>query len=268
MESFTQPRFSFIVTVFNGAAFLEETLLSFLHQTESDWEAVIINDGSTDGTAACLDRYHSMDGRFRVYHRVRQGRISALNDAISLARGVYIAINDADDVSEPNRLEVQRNFLEQHPEVGMVGSFAEIMKEDGTKTGELISAPLAHEDIHRVLIRFNPFVHSTVMYRREILEAAGPYQDTFLPGFEWEMYVRVMKISHVANMPDVLVWYRIHANSLTRTRSAWKRVWNVTRARWFVFRELSYPFKDFPAVFFGILDVLPKSVTQWLRTHV
>lgn len=263
-----QPRYSFIVTVYNGDAFLEETLLSFLSQTDVDWEAIIIDDGSTDQTAIILDKYQLQDARFRVLHVKRQGRIAALNEALSHARGTYVVINDADDVSEPQRLRTQRVFLEQHPEVGMVGSFAGVMQADGVKTEERITAPLTHADIQRVLIRFNPFVHSTIMYRGDVLRKAGPYQDTFLPGFEWQMYVHIMQIAQVANIPDVLVWYRIHPNSLTRTRSAWRRVWNVTRARWYVFRALHYPLKHFPSVFFGLADVLPKSVTQWLRTHL
>ncbi|MCX6715028.1 MAG: glycosyltransferase [Candidatus Uhrbacteria bacterium] len=266
MTSESHPRFSFIVTVFNGDAFLEETLLSFLHQTESDWEAVIVDDGSTDRTASILDRYQALDARFQVFHDTRLGRIPALNKAIGLANGAYIVINDADDISVPNRLRIQYGYLEEHPDVGMVGAFANMIDPEGNDLHEIISAPTEDKDIRCVLIRFNPFVHSTIMYRADVLRAAGNYRETFLPGFEWEMCVNIMKISHVANISQTLVAYRVHANSLTRTRNVLKRLVNVTRARWFVFREMRYPFKDFPLVFMGFTDVLPKSFVQWLRT--
>jgi glycosyltransferase involved in cell wall biosynthesis len=265
MTSEPHPRFSFIVTVYNGEMFLEETLLSFLKQTETDWEAIVINDGSTDQTASILDRFQSKDHRFRIYHCNRLGRISALNRALELAVGEYIVINDADDISVSNRLRIQQMFLEKNPDVGMVGAFARTIDSLGKVLPETISAPTSDEDIRRVMIRFNPFVHSTIMYRAPILRAAGVYKDTFLPGFEWEMYVNIMKISHVANIPQLLVDYRIHQKSLTRTRNILKRLINVTRARWFVFREMHYPLRDAPLIFLGVVDVLPKWLLRWWK---
>jgi len=123
-----------------------------------------------------------------------------LNKGIHLARGRYIAINDGDDLSRPDRLRVEGAFLDSHLNIGMVGSFANVIDKHGVDTGEIIHAPTDHDEIKAVLLRFNPFVHSSVMYRAEILKDIGGYSDRFIPGFEWGMYANVMLRTKVANI--------------------------------------------------------------------
>ncbi|MFH0898873.1 MAG: glycosyltransferase family A protein [bacterium] len=260
--SLQDPKFSLIITVFNGKTFLNDTLISILNQDVDDWEAIIINDGSTDGTKELLDTFANKDKRLHVFHKPHVGRIKALNEAISLSKGHYVAINDDDDLSHTNRLRTQGEFLDVHPIIGMVGSFARIINENGNDNGKTISAETEDKDIRRIILRYNPFVHSSVMYRRKLLLETGGYTERFMPGFEWEIYAKIMKHAQVANIPETLVSYRSHRSSLTHRRPKWQRLFGVTRARWFVFKELGFSWKQFPFVFMGLVDLLPKSMRQ------
>lgn len=246
------------MTAFNEELYIEDTLLALKNQTYANWELLVVDDGSTDRTGQILDNFAKEDVRVKVFHTENKGRIPALNQGLSEARGEYVAVNDADDVSLPSRFEKQVDYLDNNHTVGMLGTYAKVIDEHSSPTGGEIVAPQEHDKIKRVMLRYNPFVHSSVMYRQQALQQAGSYTDKFLPGFEWEMYAKIMKHWKVANLGEYLVNYRVHAKSLTRTRKAWQRLSNSTRARWFVFRELSYPLWQLPFIFFGILDFLPK----------
>jgi len=123
----------------------------------------------------------------------------------------------------------------------MVGTFARIIDPSDKETGTTITAPTDHKDIKRVILRYNPFVHSSILYKGEALEEAGPYTNKFIPGFEWEIYANIMSSWEVANIPQFLVSYRIHPKSLTRSRKPLKRFLGTTKARWYVFKKLKLP---------------------------
>ena len=109
------------MSVYDGERFLREAIDSILTQTFHDFEFIIVNDGSTDGSAAILDSYAKSDARLRVYDQANRGQCASDNRGCKLARGKYIARMDADDVSTPDRLEKQIAFLENHPKVGLLG---------------------------------------------------------------------------------------------------------------------------------------------------
>ncbi|HVY36214.1 MAG TPA: glycosyltransferase [Candidatus Paceibacterota bacterium] len=254
----TPPLVSIIVTARNVEKYVSDLYKGLRSQTEQRWEAIVVDDGSTDGTADRFEALQREDPRIHLYRENHIGRIPALHRALDNATGAYIAIHDADDISCAQRIEKQVHFLEHHPKVGMVGSFASVIDASGTPTGNVITAPTTHRDIRRVIIRYNPFVHSSVMFRKEALFTNGvsPYSQRFIPGFEWEVYVHVMKKWEVANIPECLVSYRIHETNLTKSRSAIKRLLNTTRARWYVFKTLKLPWYHFPFIFSGVRDIL------------
>jgi len=220
---------------------------------------VIVDDGSTDRTKEILDHYAAKDKRFRVYYPEHLGRIPVLNKAVELARGVYLAINDADDVNVPERLELEGKFLDEHPDHALVGSFATKIDTKSEEIGSVITAPTRDTSLRKVMVRYNPFVHSSMLYRREIVEKSGLYSDRFLPGFEWEMYVKLMQYGKAANLPLYLVKYRTHEKSLTWSRKKMKRLMNVTRARFFVWRALRRPLRELPFIFMGVFDLFSRS---------
>ena len=104
------------------------------------------------------------------------------------------------------------------------------------------------------------------MYRTSVLDRVPRYTERFLPGFEWEMYANIMKHASISVIPESLILYRVHANSLTKKRSRLKRLVHATRARWYVFRTLNYSITHAPELAFGLLDLLPTSVKRWKQT--
>src|SRR5918996_2481069 len=114
------PKVSVVMPAYNAAVYLDEAVTSILNQTFREFEFIVINDGSTDDTVSILDKYEKSDSRIRVYHQENQGMIAALNRGCRLARGKYIARMDADDISLPRRFERQLEFMEGHPQIGIL----------------------------------------------------------------------------------------------------------------------------------------------------
>jgi glycosyltransferase involved in cell wall biosynthesis len=158
------PAISVIMPVHNGAEWLAEAIASVRAQDFGDFEFLIVDDGSDDGTAAMLSRFAADDGRIRLLHQAPQGIVAALNNAIAAARAPYLARLDADDRARPYRLGKQFAFMEAHPEIGLLGTFAERIDAAGNIVGRLVPAT-DHAGLARVLGRTNPFIHSSVMMR-------------------------------------------------------------------------------------------------------
>jgi glycosyltransferase involved in cell wall biosynthesis len=215
------PLVSVILPVYNGADRVGEAVDSILRQTFRGFELIAINDGSTqDDTAGVLDALAraSGDDRLRVVHLERNhGLARVLNHGISLARGRYIARQDHDDVSRPRRLEAQVDYLEANPRCGLLGTRAEIWIGD-EPTGHCHDHAAANAALQFELLTGNPFVHSSVMIRRSVLETVGVYatDDTRQPPEDYELWSRVARQLEVANLPERLVIYREMPQSLSR----------------------------------------------------
>jgi glycosyltransferase involved in cell wall biosynthesis len=167
-------RSSVISTVYNGEPYFERSVPSILGQDLDDFEWVIVDDGSTDRTAELLARLQAEDRRVRVYSAGRVGRARALNLATERASGDYIANQDFDDVSRPDRLQLQAAFLDAHPEVGVLGGHYLVVDE---RRGEryVRMPPEKHEQIARTMATRIPFAHTIVMFRKEAWRQAGGY---------------------------------------------------------------------------------------------
>jgi glycosyltransferase involved in cell wall biosynthesis len=161
--------------VYNGEKTVEKAARSLLDGDYRDIEMILVNDGSTDGTADVLARLAAKDCRVRIINCLKnQGLAKALNLALAEAQGEYIARQDADDISYKNRLNRQLEYLKKHPELAFVGSSVNLVDGRGTRWGKR-SFPEA-PDVDTVM-RFNPFVHPTMVFRRETLEAVKGYRD-------------------------------------------------------------------------------------------
>ena len=123
-----QPSVSVLLPVYNGAAYLEQAVQSILDQTYGYFELIVINDGSTDESSSIIERFK--DARIRLYNQQNQGLAASLNHAVELSKGKYLARQDQDDVSFPQRFEKQVRFLESHPRCGMVGTWTSIWVQD------------------------------------------------------------------------------------------------------------------------------------------
>lgn len=206
------PLTSVVMPVFNGEPFLREAVESILNQTFPDFELIIINDGSTDATAAMLDSYARSDPRVRVYHEEHKGQVDSYNRGCSLARGKYIALMDQDDVSMPDRLERQIGFLENHEKVGLLGGAFEGIDDQG-RWVYLEQPPLEDEPIRAAFRSFSfPICHPTVVIRKRAFDVTGGYRAPFLPAEDYDLFYRIMERWRVANLHEVVLRKRIHSN--------------------------------------------------------
>lgn len=214
------PIVSVVMPVYNGEAYLADAIASVLGQTFSAFELVVVDDCSTDGTAAILDGL--ADPRIRrLRNDENRGIVVTLNRGFAAARGRYIARMDADDLCEPERLQRQAAFLDSHPDVLLVGTRVEFIGSDGASLARGIELP-AEDRAIRLQSCFVPaFVHPTVMIRAEVLrDRRLEYVDAYRYAEDYELWVRIMALGRVANLPEKLLRYRVHGGQTTTQKAA------------------------------------------------
>ncbi len=208
----TIPRITVLMPVYNGEGFLRAALESILNQTFSDFELLVIDDGSTDASHEIAAAF--ADPRIRIETNGRNlGLIATLNRGLELARGEYIARMDADDISLPKRFERQIAFLDAHPQIGGCGTWFEKVTPAGTTTRRMPDSPAL---IRLFLLFDNPFLHSSMMLRRRLLDTHGLRFDPAYPHSEdYDFWVRCTSIADMANLPEVLVRYNDHPANIS-----------------------------------------------------
>ena len=211
------PKVSVLLPVFNADRYLRLAIDSILAQTFTDFELIIINDGSTDGSRQILESY--VDPRIQLIHQANAGLPISLNRAIKLARGQYLARQDADDVSLPSRLSEQVHFLDAHPHCALLGTAAQIIEED-TLSQRTLSHPTDNGEIQIKLLFYNCFVHSSVMIRKAALDQSGLYPEdpNKFPPEDYDLWLRIAQYGDVNNLQKVLLHYRELPHSISRTK--------------------------------------------------
>jgi hypothetical protein len=197
------------MSVFNGERFLREAIDSILGQSFPDFEFIIINDGSTDGTASMLDSYAGSDPRVRVYHQENKGLVESLNRGCGLARGKYLVRMDADDVAVRDRLMRQIEFMERHAEIGVVGGAVEVIDRAGRPLG-CWHLPVESEQIKKALLHSSPLRHPAVVIRKEAFLSVGGYRKLFAEAEDDDLFLRIAEHWRLANLEAVVLRYRIH----------------------------------------------------------
>jgi glycosyltransferase involved in cell wall biosynthesis len=207
------PGVSIVLPVYNAAAYVAEAVGSMLAQTFGDFELILVNDGSTDGSRDVLAGFQ--DDRIRILDQQNQGLVAALNRGIREARGEWIARMDADDVSLPGRLEAQVRHLHRHPELGLLGGFVSTTDEAGRVLGEVVRFSETHEEIWRSIGR-RPWVlcHPTAVFRREWAIEAGLYDPAYRHAEDVEFFARLMTRRRAANLPEVVLRYRLRPDAV------------------------------------------------------
>jgi glycosyltransferase involved in cell wall biosynthesis len=188
---------SVVMPVRDAAATLAAAVDSLVEQTDPAWELVAVDDGSTDASGAMLQAYARRDRRIRVVRTARRGLVAALNAGLVVAAGPLVARLDADDVALPQRMARQRAFLAGHPEVGLLGTAAREEDPGGTPV-RVVRPPVDDAALRRALIRANPFVHSSVMLRREVLARAGGYDEGLAVAQDYELWMRLARLTRLA----------------------------------------------------------------------
>jgi glycosyltransferase involved in cell wall biosynthesis len=224
------------MTVRNGAPYVRDAVESLLVQTDREFEIIVVDDGSTDDTPAILASLS--DRRLKVRHLPGRGRVAALIEAVTMARGGLIAVLDADDIAMPHRLATQRRYLEEHPDVALVGSSA--IEFDGER--EWRRKPIVgRRNIRRALAMYNPFYHSSIMFRCEAYEAAGGYRNDGGWGHDKDLLIRIAMLHDVDIIEEPLIRYRRHGDQWTRRDGETFRLHKSTALQMRAARQLGLP---------------------------
>lgn len=212
------PLVSVVLASRNGERFLPDALGSLAAQTWPHVEWLAVDDGSTDGTGALLERFVAGRPMARVLHTAGVGPAAARALALAEARGAFFAVHDDDDVSHPERLERQVRHLLAHPRTALLGTAADIIDERGSQIGPH-PVPFGRHAIRRTLRRAPAFVHGSVMMRRESYAAAGGYRAPFRAAEDYDLYLRLPADLELENLPESLyAWRRHPGNSFARAR--------------------------------------------------
>ncbi len=222
------PLISVILPVYNGAAYLAEALESLTGQTESDFECIAVDDGSTDATPDILTAHSRRDPRLRVETLPHRGIVAALNHGLARARGDLIARMDADDRCHPMRLALQKDFLARHPEVGLVASRAVHGGDEPTQRGYALytdwsNTLLSHEEMFLNRFVESPLVHPTVMFRASVAARHGGYRDGAFAE-DYELWLRWFEAGvRMEKLPRNLLVWRDHGDRISRLDQRYAR---------------------------------------------
>lgn len=218
------PRLSVVMACYNAMPFLPRAVDSIRAQTFEDWELIVVDDGSTDQSPQWLRQAADEDPRIRVIHQENAGQQAAANRAISTSDAPLIARMDADDVASPERLAIQVKFLDDNPDIGLVGGQIERL---GVKRSGLVSNfPLEHDAIvDALMLNHHALCNPTVMFRRELFNQLGGYWEHDIAE-DWDMFLRMSEITRLANLPDVVLSYRFHTGSINGRRIVEAQLYN------------------------------------------
>lgn len=198
---------------YNTGKYIGDAIQSVLAQTFTDFELLIVNDGSTDHTQTVVESF--TDRRIVLLEQEHGGVSKALNTGLAVARGKYIARFDADDICFPDRLEKQFVFLEMNPAYVIAGSDAEYMLEDGEHLFRFSCIGHEHEDLIQKLYFYCPFIHSSVMYRKEAVVQAGGYSLHAHNFEDYLLWTQLAKAGKLYNLPETLITIRFNPASVT-----------------------------------------------------
>lgn len=224
-----RPKVSVVMSVYNGEAYLREAVKSILNQTFSDFEFIIINDGSTDRTPEILETIK--DPRVRVINQPNRGLTVSLNRGIRLAQGEYIARMDADDISEPERLERQVEIIDRNPNIALVGCWYKVVDEQGKVLAHR-KLPIDSDKLAKELVHRNILCHGSVLIRKDAVEAVGLYNESLRYAQDYELWLRMLREGFKASVvPDFLYSYRISPESVAKVYAQQEYVALIKRMR-------------------------------------
>lgn len=207
------PKVTVLVPAYNAEKYIGKAIDSVLAQTFTDFELLVINDGSTDQTENILRSY--ADDRIRLINQTNQGIAAALNLGLLNARAELIARFDADDICMPERLELQYRFLEAHPEYIIVGSDADYIDRDGSFVFTCRLPAHTHKEIRELALTKCPFIHSAVMFRKAPILQAGGYNKNAFAFQDHLLWSKIIRNGEGCNLPDLLIQVRLNPESIS-----------------------------------------------------
>jgi glycosyltransferase involved in cell wall biosynthesis len=221
------PRVSVVMSVFNAEPYLREAIDSILNQTFTDFELIIVDDGSTDGSSGVLKSSVQEDKRIHLMSNASNlGLIAALNKGIRLAKGEYIARQDADDASMRRRLERQVAFLDKNPDIGVVGTWMVSLQENGHKS--VYKTPLTDALIRWSLLFHSPMAHASVMMRRSLFLGGVAYNEKMRHAEDYDLWCQLSRKTRFQNLSECLYLRRKHKNRVSVRHSEAQRATWIT----------------------------------------
>jgi glycosyltransferase involved in cell wall biosynthesis len=204
-----------LMTVYNAELYLRQSIESILNQTFCDFEFLIVDDGSNDQSVDIIESYK--DSRIKLIRQANTGQTKALNRGIELAEGDIIARQDSDDISMPDRLMFQKNYIMKNQDVMLVGSYVSFIDQYGEEKG-VWKPPCKHEKIVKDLQEYNTFCHGSVMLRKKQLNVIGKYRNAFKYSQDYDCWIRLSEKYRVANIDKILYKFRMLPKSISQKR--------------------------------------------------
>jgi glycosyltransferase EpsE len=228
------PEVSVVMSVFNDGDNLAKSIDSILNQTFTNFEFIIVNDGSTDLTSDILTAYKNNDVRIKLIQQDNKGLASSLNTGINNSKAQLIARMDSDDVSLPERLEKQVSYLNQYSEVDILGSAAYLVNTNGEELG-VMRLPSEHDSLVKIMHKASPFIHPSVMMRRKAILLVGGYRDHLKRAQDYELWSRLFERCRFHNLKEPLLIYTV------RERLSLKSVFQAAKVRLLVGWRIGRP---------------------------
>lgn len=213
------PAIDVLVTVYNGERFIAQTIDSVISQTFQDWRLIIVDDLSTDRTEEIIRSYAVHDPRIRLIKGEHKGIAAAANIGLSVVTAPLVARLDADDVALPERLQVQHDFLQTHPDVLAVGSDVYLIDENNKRLRRR-RAPVGWQKIQNILKTRNCMCHPSATIRTSALQQIGGYRDKFRNSLDYDLWLRISEIGKIENIAQDLLLYRRHASQVSASGNA------------------------------------------------
>jgi glycosyltransferase involved in cell wall biosynthesis len=209
------PEISVIMPVYNVEKFLSDAIESILKQTYSNFELLILNDKSTDGSLEIIKQYQAIDSRIILIDKeVNVGPANLRNEGFRLARGRFIALMDADDISLNNRFKKQISILKNNPEIGVCGTWYTVF---GAKKNKTIRYDEKHNAIKVSFLSSNTMGNPTAMFRKEVLNGLE-FNNDFVPVEDYDLWSRLLPSTKFYNIQESLLNYRQHDSNISKTK--------------------------------------------------
>ena len=218
-----KPRIDVIMSVYNGKRFLRQAIESVLNQSYPNFKFIIVDDGSKDNSVDIINSFH--DERIELIRNEKTlGLTKSLNKALRIADGKYVARQDADDVSLPDRFESQVNFLEKHPEVDVLGTSIYLIDDKGTNIGKRTPYPTPSKQI---FLDRNEVFHGSAMIRRDALQGVGGYGELFRYSQDYDLWLRIATQNNIRNLKTPLYSFRMHNSSVSLKKTKEQHLYSL-----------------------------------------
>ena len=264
------PEVTVVMPVYNCKDKVANAVKSILSQTFTDFELIIVNDGSTDGVSGILEEYKKEDGRVVIISQANKGLSYSINQALQISKGKYVVRQDADDVSLPERIEKQLEFIKKN-NIDILGSYAYLVNEKGAVIEDIVR-PCIYEDIVRNLERENCILHPTLMFKRQAVISIGGYSENYEFAQDYELYLKAVRGGlRLGCIPEFLVKITHSASSVSVKLRRKQLLYALSAQAMYFAKQKEFRFYYIGCIFNHIFKILipmwARKLRVWLRNR-